>query len=588
MRFRLILFILLFTIILPLGAQEIPTHFEYHRVRVGETLFGLSQKYGITEEELLEYNSILSKTGLRKRMKLRIPVYTKTEEVVEMIDELLPKAVIDTLGFETHLVLAKETKWRLAYQYGTTIAALEQLNPTIKEGLKIGQTIKVPKAKIPKRVPEIDSLFNYYMVLPKEGYYRIEKKLGAPKKVLDSLNPELIKKGLQEGMVLKVPGDLSGDLKVSDDLLLERINLLDSIFEAKPMEIALMLPFRASELNLDSLHLVRPVLESRNLYTIAFDFYMGARMAAEKATTIGIPVELSVIDTENNKSKILEEVSSKDWRKTDAIIGPIIPSNFDYVSNLKAIENIPKVSPLSTNEVRKSKAIFQTQTRKSTYRKKMLAYLERKLDSTQNIVIVADSLSRPMETELLNRFPTAIQLRPEEEGYLMPELVDSLLVDSLPNKVILETSSFPLIGSVLSQMNAQNTDERSVQVFTTYRNNLYDKANLSLEMLGAVQFTYPSNTILKTADTFSEFQLDFIDRFGKPPSKEATRAYDVTLDVLLRIAYSGSLKKSLEIGETFYNQNCFSYTLDQNNSYVNEAVLILQHEGYEVKEIKEW
>ena len=588
MRFRLILFILLFTIILPLGAQEIPTHFEYHRVRVGETLFGLSQKYGITEEELLEYNSILSKTGLRKRMKLRIPVYTKTEEVVEMIDEPLPKVVIDTLGFETHLVLAKETKWRLAYQYGTTIAALEQLNPTIKEGLKIGQTIKVPKAKIPKRVPEKDSLFNYYMVLPKEGYYRIEKKLGVPKKVLDSLNPELIEKGLQEGMVLKVPGDLSGDLKVSDDLLLERINLLDSIFEAKPMEIALMLPFRASELNLDSLHLVRPVLESRNLYTIAFDFYMGARMAAEKATTIGIPVELSVIDTENNKSKILEEVSSKDWRKTDAIIGPIIPSNFDYVSNLKAIENIPKVSPLSTNEVRKSKAIFQTQTRKSTYRKKMLAYLERKLDSTQNIVIVADSLSRPMETELLNRFPTAIQLRPEEEGYLMPELVDSLLVDSLPNKVILETSSFPLIGSVLSQMNAQNTDERSVQVFTTYRNNLYDKANLSLEMLGAVQFTYPSNTILKTADTFSEFQLDFIDRFGKPPSKEATRAYDVTLDVLLRVAYSGSLKKSLEIGETFYNQNCFSYTLDQNNSYVNEAVLILQHEGYEVKEIKEW
>ncbi|MBL6668694.1 MAG: hypothetical protein CNC91_02395 [Flavobacteriales bacterium MED-G22] len=588
MRFRSILFILLFTIILPLGAQEIPTHFEYHRVRVGETLFGLSQKYGITEEELLEYNSILSKTGLRKRMKLRIPVYTKTEEVVEMIDEPLPKVVIDTLGFETHLVLAKETKWRLAYQYGTTIAALEQLNPTIKEGLKIGQTIKVPKAKIPKRVPEKDSLFNYYMVLPKEGYYRIEKKLGVPKKVLDSLNPELIEKGLQEGMVLKVPGDLSGDLKVSDDLLLERINLLDSISEAKPMEIALMLPFRASELNLDSLHLVRPVLESRNLYTIAFDFYMGARMAAEKATTIGIPVELSVIDTENNKSKILEEVSSKDWRKTDAIIGPIIPSNFDYVSNLKAIENIPKVSPLSTNEVRKSKAIFQTQTRKSTYRKKMLAYLERKLDSTQNIVIVADSLSRPMETELLNRFPTAIQLRPEEEGYLMPELVDSLLVDSLPNKVILETSSFPLIGSVLSQMNAQNTDERSVQVFTTYRNNLYDKANLSLEMLGAVQFTYPSNTILKTADTFSEFQLDFIDRFGKPPSKEATRAYDVTLDVLLRIAYSGSLKKSLEIGETFYNQNCFSYTLDQNNSYVNEAVLILQHEGYEVKEIKEW
>jgi LysM repeat protein len=587
MTLKRILFSVLLVLHLSFFAQEIPTSFEYHKVKSGETLFGISQDYKISQETLLEYNPILSKTGLRKRMKLRIPIYD-SPKLVEEKPIVKPLQTKDTLTTQLHVVQAKETKWRLAYQYGTTIADLEALNPEIKDGLKIGQTLQVPLPQVPKTVPEKDSLFNYYMVLPKEGYYRIEKKLGVTKRILDSLNPEVAENGLQEGMVLKIPGDFSGDLKVADDLLLERINLVDSVLYTKPLEIALMLPFRAKELNLDSLHLVRPVLESRNLYTIAFDFYMGAKMAAEKMTTLGIPITVNVIDTENNKNKIKEAVNASDWSTTDVIIGPIIPANFDYLTSFSTLENIPKIAPLSTNPVRKQKAIFQTQTQKETYRNKMLSYLEKVLDSTQNIVVVADSLNRPMERILTQKFPTAIKLRPEKEGYILPELVDSLLVDSLPNKVIFETTSFPLIASVLSQMNAQNTSERSVQVFTTYRDNLYDKAAIGLKILGGIKFTYPSNTLVRSTDQYSEFEWSYLEKFGKPPSKEAIRAYDVTLDALLRMAYSGSLSNSASLGETFYVQNSFSYTQDQNNSFVNEAVLILQHQGYEVKELKEW
>ena len=45
--------------------------------------------------------------------------------------------------------------------------------------------------------------------------------------------------------------------------------------------------------------------------------------------------------------------------------------------------------------------------------------------------------------------------------------MDSLLLDSIPNKIILETQSFPLIASALSQFSAQNNEFRDVQVFTT-------------------------------------------------------------------------------------------------------------------------
>lgn len=570
-----------------LSAQQMPLGFEFHKVRSGETLFGISKMYNISQEELQEYNPILSKTGLRKRMKIRIPIFTKPEKNVVQQDKLIVQQQ-DSVVWQKHVVQPKETKWRLAYQYGITIASLEEKNPEIKNGLKIGQILQVPLLPKLKVIPEKDTLFNYYMVLPKEGYFRIEKKLGITKEVLDSLNPQLLEKGLQEGMVLKIPTAFTGDLKVTDDLLLERVNLFDSLVQTKPLKMALMLPFRATEFNLDSLHLVRPLLEKRNLYTVAFDFYMGAFMAAEKVTTLGIPITINTIDTENNKNKIREAVNSQDWRDTDVIIGPIIPSNFDYMSSFNQVENIPKITPLSSNAVKKRNAVFQTHTQKNVYREKMLSFLEKKLDSTQNIVIVADSLNRPMEIKLLKKFPSAIRLRPEKEGYLIPDLVDSLLVDSLPNKVIFETSSFPLIASVLSQMNAQNTSVRSVQVFTTYRDNLYDKVDVDLKILGGIGFTYPSNTINKKTDQFSDFELSYLNKFGKPPSKEATRAYDVTLDILLRLAYGETLNKSISIGETFYEQNSFLYAQDQNNSYINQAVLILQHQGYQIKELKEW
>ena len=45
-------------------------------------------------------------------------------------------------SFEIHIVEPKETKWRLAYEYGMTINELDSLNPQILDGLKIGQEIK--------------------------------------------------------------------------------------------------------------------------------------------------------------------------------------------------------------------------------------------------------------------------------------------------------------------------------------------------------------------------------------------------------------------------------------------------------------
>ncbi|MEC7172896.1 MAG: LysM peptidoglycan-binding domain-containing protein [Bacteroidota bacterium] len=560
-----------------------PEKFLSHKVKKKETVFGITRKYNITESQLYEYNPLLKKIGLRKRMVLRIPIYPLTfEEVPE------PSIEADQ-NTKSYVVKPKETKWRIAYNFQMTIPELEALNPQIKKGLKQGMEIRVPIMASTTESETLDmtwdSNFNYYKVAPKEGYYRIEKKIGVTQKVLDSLNPNLSVSGLQTGMILRVPGKAKGKLKIQDDLLVERLSLLDSLKESHEIELVLLLPFKAKEIEYDSIEDTHRLLQSRNLHTLSADFYSGVLLALDTLKKYGISVKLNVYDTQNNISRVNEIVDTHDFSDTDAIIGPLIPTNFDYLSTKSQVLKIPKFAPLSTNPVALRELVYQSVTSKNFLRKRMFEYLDQTLNREDNIVLVVDSLSRSVEKDLLELFPKATILRPEKSNYLIPDLVDSLLVDSLPNKVILESQDFSLISSASSQMSAQQSELREVQLFTTYRGNAYENPNLSLNQLGDLKFTYTADRLpLKLAE-YNHFQKHYIRTFGKPPNRTAIRAYDLTIDLILRNAYLGNLKSIDKIGETDYQEHRFLYQ-KQNKSFENTGYFLLQHKDYEIIELK--
>jgi LysM repeat protein len=581
---KILLFVLLLFGVLFSNAQQTPVKFLSHKVKKKETIFGITRKYNITETQLYEYNLLLKKVGLRKRMVLRIPVYP--EVVVEKLTE--PTVEVDQ-NTQAYIVKPKETKWRIAYNFQMTIPELEALNPKIIKGLKEGQEIRVPfvatQTESETLEPSWDSNYNYYKVLPKEGYYRIEKKIGVSRKVLDSLNPNLLELGLQVGMILRVPGEARGELKIQDDLLVARLSLLDSLKEAHEMELALLLPFKSKTIEYDSIEDTRRLLQSRNLHTISTDFYSGVLLAIDTLSHYGVSVKLNVFDTQNSIAKVNEIGNTHDFSKTDAIIGPLIPSNFDYLSTKPQVRKIPKVAPLSTNPVALREAVYQSVSPKTFLRKKMFEYLDRTLNREDNIVLVVDSLNRPVEKELLQLFPKATVLRPEKSNYLLPDLVDSLLLDTLPNKVILESQDFSLISSASSQMSAQQSESRTVQLFTTYRGNAYENPNLSLKQLGDLKFTYTTDRLPLKLGEYNHFQNHYITSFGKPPNRMAIRAYDLTMDLILRKAYSGNLKSTDKVGETDYQEHRFLYR-KQDKSFENTGYFLLQHKDYKIIELK--
>jgi LysM repeat protein len=564
-KFWLLLLAVFFTF--GLQAQEsIPDRFINHKVKKKETLYSLSQKYGVTVDQIEAYNPTLIKSRLKGKMTLRIPVYEAPVVIEEVISET-----------ESYLVPPKATKWRIAYTYGITIQELEALNPSLKEGLKAGQTLQVPITTKDTLVGP-SSAFNYYTVLPKEGYYRIEKKLGIGQRILDSLNPELAITGLQAGMVLKVPLEFSGDLKVQDDLLVPKVDLLDSLSPLdRALKIGLLLPFKAQTLELDSLEKTKSLLKKRNLTRLAFDFYAGVRMALEVLAEKGVATELQVFDTQNKRAKLNQLVQTSELTAQDLLVGPLIPRNFDFISAQGRLRKIPKVAPLSYKKVQMRANVYQSIPPKQILRERMLSHLDNVLTEEENVVVVADSLNRDIEKILMERYPYAIRFRPEQGGYLDSELMDSLLLDSIPNKIILESENFSLISSISSQLSGKITPSRPIQLFTTFRGTAYENPNSPNATFGSLGFTFTSGYHPKVFDE-GEMPDRFLNRFGMYPSKEAKRGYDLMLDLLLRITRTGDLREGITLGETDYVESRFDYQLLPNGAAVNQGVYLLQHQ----------
>ena len=558
-----------------LYGQIEPERFIDHKVKKKETLYGLARKYNVTIDQIKSYNPLINKIGLKKKMQLQIPVYPVIEA---------PKAVPLKAGLTKYLVQPKETKWRLAYRYGITIQELEALNPQIRDGLKIGQEIVVPE-RAPSETKALEEAFNYYKVKPKEGFYRLEKKLGVTQADLITLNPSLPATGLQAGMILKIPPNKTGDLKVDNDLLVEKIRLEDSLFTNTYLQLAAFLPFKANTIVFDSIEQTAKLLQKRNIHTIALDMYMGVEMAIAKADSLGIKVKLTVFDTQNNKQETQKQVNTHAWEGTAAIIGPLVPANFDVASHLLPLANIPMIAPLSSKAVKKKAQVYQSVSSAKRMRLKMTEYLRQIIDTTQNVVIIADTLNADVAKNLLEDYPFAHRVVPEVGGFVVPDLIDSLLIDSLPNKVIFESQNLGLAANVTSLLNAQISKERDVQLFTTMRTAIYENDNISRKHLGNLKFTYVSGRHPQENIRQAEFKRAFQHRFGDYPSKEAIRAYDVTLDVILRLAYKNEIGLSF-LGETDYLENRFFYEKDPEGGYQNSASYLLQHQGYGIFEIK--
>ena len=102
---------------------------ETHDVKRGETLYGVSEKFGVSISDLVKANPS-SKRGLRKGMSLVIPILHES---------------IDTVVYQIYKVRPLESFYSIKNKFGVGQEELLDFNPELANGFRSGTFIKIPQ-----------------------------------------------------------------------------------------------------------------------------------------------------------------------------------------------------------------------------------------------------------------------------------------------------------------------------------------------------------------------------------------------------------------------------------------------------------
>lgn len=559
---------------LPEDAQQGEvTRFITHKVRRKETLYGISKQYNVSIDDIKRYNKALYSEQLDNNQKIRIPVYSSTGGVSGEYNrsDLLP-----------YVVAPKEGPWRIAYEHGITIDSLKVLNPDMPEVLKEGDTLWVPFVAGNEKTPVQIDQYNYYTVLPKEGFYRLKVKLGVTQEEIENLNPEVKQDGLKVGMVLKLPKDKTGEMAVNNGQLVEKFSLLDSLNYNQATNLSMILPFKLNDLDFENLSSHKDKIMNDRLMSISLDFYTGALMAVDSAKQLGLTVNMKVYDSQANAGKVNQIATSGDLLGTDAIVGPILPAAFNRLTTYLGASQIPIFSPFSNKGITVSPNVFQTLPPDRLLRERMYTYL-RDYGINKNVIIITDLKNSAIKAQLQTIFPGAKIINPIEDKFIRLNEINPFLSADKQNWVIVETNSIPLLTNITGVVNSAKNKEHDIVLLTTFRGSAYDSANISNMHLSNLQFHFPAMD--KMSNLENKFSLAYEKKFGITPSRYATRGFDLTMDVILRLSYNKNLDVvASKISETEYLENKFDYVKASTGGYYNQALYIVKYENLEIKD----
>ncbi len=638
----------------PKADQEQPIGFTTHKVRRKETLYGIAKRYKITEEDIKRYNRDLYSAQLKKKMVLKIPKYKRVKPS--------EAGTINKEDYETYTVAPKETRWSIAHKYGITIDSMLVLNPTLvknssylaegqelmmpknsdssvqnqvtelyrsytvpakmnfyrleqdfgvksdeivrlnpeiteKGGLKEGMIIRIPQRKVATGDVNTDN-YNFYEVKPKQTEFSLTRKLGISYKELLALNPDL-QNGLKAGMVLKLPKEQTGNFEVRNALVLDKINLLDSINVSNTPKVIFIFPFRLDKLDVsDRLGLMKTI-KSRKSLQGSLGLYTGALIALDSIASLGISVNVKTFDNQFDVTRTKALLMRENLADVSAIVGPLDLPSLREVAVRASAHNVPVITPIPVEAKLSMSNVFFSYTSDQVLQDRMLNFMKKNKDSIadQNIIIIADSVNVRVKDSILAKFPdakVAVVIEEEKNIGIDREKVAELLSEDVENWVIVETDDFGLASSVTSILNSfhnspldpEISDKKiNLRMFTTDRNAAFENDIISNSQLSNLNFTYPS-VFREVAN--NSFTRRYQKRFGDTPDRYAVRGFDITYDLLLKLAYKNNLiEASKVIGETSYTGNKFSYEKDFASGYFNQSSFIMMYEDMRIKEIKE-
>jgi LysM repeat protein len=185
--------------------------FLYHTVEKGQTAFFVARKYNVPID-IIYKNNPGTEQGLIDGAILRIPVGDVTTDPRSSATTATDAA---NEGYIYHKVMPQETLFALSRKYNTTVEAIIESNPALRNGvLAIGSLVRIPKTKdfgTRSFTGEGQSAFIeggeylYHTILAGQTFFSISRLYQVEVNDLKAANPGVSQDDMKVGYMLRVP-----------------------------------------------------------------------------------------------------------------------------------------------------------------------------------------------------------------------------------------------------------------------------------------------------------------------------------------------------------------------------------------------
>ena len=308
----------------------------FHTIQAGETLYKLTQRYGVTAQHICKANPGLSAENFRIGQVIVIPAQTESSEET-IINEVKSAGAVSSASTplkpkcrDMHRVERKETIYSISRLYGITEAELIAANPELRtEKLKKGKFLCIP--------------------YPSAGNNQKEQEQPVSPATIPTDN-ELFDKSKKENP------------------------------EISTIKAAVMLPFMTDGSG------------NRDEQIRMVEYYEGFLMAVDSLKEKGVSIDIYTYDTYNNTSSVKSILAKDEMKNMNIIFGPAYPEQVKPVADFAKKNNIRLVIPFTSkgNEVFNNPSIYQINTPQSYLYSEVYEHFTRKFTNANVIFLDAE------------------------------------------------------------------------------------------------------------------------------------------------------------------------------------------------------
>ncbi|MCF6364635.1 MAG: LysM peptidoglycan-binding domain-containing protein [Bacteroidales bacterium] len=562
-----------------------------HKVEAGQTLYSICKAYNVSQKDVAKANNILT-SSIKIGQILKMPIVNKEEK--------------DSPDFIFHKVTAGETLYALSKKYNVSVEDIIMHNVDAKYGIKTDQVLKIPNIKKGNFDYEDENIY-YYTVEKGNTLFSISQKFGMPIRQIVLFNPET-KNGLKAGQTLKIPKtnyDISERLPINNDTEIQIYEHL--YFEEEG--ITPCNKFVYNKTMSFNIVLLLPLHLDRNVYYISnykdekdkmfykntkvfFELYEGILLALQTLKKQGLSINLSVYDTKNDSKTVNDIMKSLNYNDVDLIIGPVYSANVKIATNYAKNNRINLISPLSQNIdlIKNNPFVYQVVPSTEMRIKKTSDMFGRMHDTS--IVMIHNGTEK--EKKLINIYKNklvqsssfqettnAISLKTVNYNKGGEETIEDALSVGVQNVIVIPSDEEVFITQVVDKLNLLS---ETYDIKLVGSPNWESFQNINLKHLKDLSFHYISPVFRNYSNPeVKKFVAEYRTTFETEPSIYSFEGYDIMYYFANALRkYGRHFQFCLSPGDAIPDKNGIVFDFDfvrtnKNGGFENNGMFILEY-----------